>query len=95
MGELSDSEKAILAREIAADNYGVPSLENQCEECGVNLDVYGLDDPVRKAVYSGWDAAMDYVAAQFDDNDDPELSAALRKLTPEQLNKILREELGR
>ena len=84
MGELTDSEKAVLAREIAADDY---------DRQWPMTTSYG--NHVREGFVSGWDAAMDYVAAQFDDDDDPELSAALRKLTPEQLDKILREELGR
>jgi hypothetical protein len=80
MGELTQAEREVLAREVAADNY-----------VAIDRELRGHED-----FRAGWDAAMDYVAAQFDDdNDDPELSAALRKLTPEQLNKILREELGR
>lgn len=63
--ELSDNEKQLLAREVAADRFDVneDSVELTCEECG-SRDIYYDLVPLKvtkDAVKYGWDAAIEYV----------------------------------
>jgi hypothetical protein len=63
--ELSDNERALLAREVAADRFeiGEDSVELQCEECGCRDTYCNLIAPsvARDAAKHGWDAALEYV----------------------------------
>jgi hypothetical protein len=69
MGELTDSEKLMLAREVAADqfNCGEDLTEFECQECGARGDVDGVSrsKTIRDAVKHGWDAAIEYVNAKL------------------------------
>lgn len=53
MDQLTDNEKQLLAREVAADNH---------DRVWPITTSYG--DIPRKAFYAGWDAAMEYVNAR-------------------------------
>jgi hypothetical protein len=57
------SEKAVLAREVAADSFRVAldDLETTCEECSCTVFTGQPQTQYRKAVQHGWDAAMEYV----------------------------------
>lgn len=62
--ELNDNEKALLAREIAADRFdaGEDVIEVQCDECNERFEVDGVPlAVVRLAVKHGWDAAIEYM----------------------------------
>ena len=65
--ELTNNERAALAREVAADNFhvGEDLIEYECEECDKCGHVEGVRMAnIREAVQHGWDAAMEYVEKQ-------------------------------
>jgi len=64
MAELTDNERAVLAREVAADgfDYGEDFIEAQCDECNYVVEVEAVPSgKVREAFAAGWDAAIAYV----------------------------------
>lgn len=69
MSELSDTEKQLLAREVAADRYGCSYTEYKikCPECCEEFFNYLAKQHDRSAVQAGWDAAMEYVDKQRED----------------------------
>lgn len=73
MDQLTDNEKQLLAREVAADCFSVTDslIEVQCEECGLRDSVEGVRiASIREAVKHGWDAAMEYVNARLQQSQD-------------------------
>lgn len=66
--ELSDNERALLAREVAADGISksLSKLDVECPECEEKFQWWPSadDDQLRKAFTDGWDAAMQYVKEQ-------------------------------
>ena len=64
--ELSDNERALLAREVAADGYRPSSV----------ADEEDIRRVPRDAFVAGWDAAMAHVAKRDHDDDGYELGDA-------------------
>jgi hypothetical protein len=66
--ELTTTEQALLAREVAADRFDVGEdiVELECEECGCRDTYYDLIAPsvAKDAVKFGWDAALAWVEEQ-------------------------------
>jgi len=67
MSTISDSERVVLAQEIAADKYrtsqfGEDSVELTCEECGTRDTYYDMVPvgKVREGFIAGWDSALEY-----------------------------------
>jgi hypothetical protein len=62
---LTPKERALLAREVAADGMRISGvvrdLEGECEECSCTVFVQPPDTDYREAFNAGWDAAMEYV----------------------------------
>jgi antirestriction protein len=66
--ELTDNERAALAREVAADGVdkSLSILDVECPECEERFEWCPAlgDDQLRKAFTDGWDAAMEYVGKE-------------------------------
>lgn len=61
---LSESDRQLLAREVAADKFEFnDSVDLRCEECG-HSDYYNVveSDVIKDAVKFGWDAALGWTS---------------------------------
>lgn len=66
MDELTDDEKQLLAREVAADNHRMVSLPSEvvCPDCDERFENYVSVAEARHHFTAGWDAAIEYINAK-------------------------------
>lgn len=90
---LSDTDRLLLAREVAADRHltSLSVVTVECPRCSIRFEEHAVNEAVRAAVGAGWDAALEWVGtragegiAHLDGDDDHDVDTDDRDYTMKQ-----------